>query len=473
MGRRNCFFHQRSHFSKQNLKAELDPSSKTRIVPIIENNLEPIKSEIETSKNMQALKDSAFQMGLDWSFRGLNVSVSRIQQIIRSVDNSVDVFKVSSERLLNEMAKDPDSSDDQLSFAITMDSNYKNEAQKSLILADELSYSTFENEVFNQTIQKKISIDEFKRWNYQFNSIKDQINKYSKIHTMKTDLVALSVKWLKNGEASQADLSGIYAALNNSIDPFTESTKQLISDLSQSLNSNKEALEFAGNLSAEYKQLAISIRTRSVAAEYESWGQSFFRSVLQERPGIEQLRKWYDLWMSAFDFIQREKARVARGSGSWPEWNMKKVIENAIKESWSAQEFTALETIALVAKSKDSCARHKDMSSLAECANMSLFSKGPKKFFNPSYNGRYTLLGSDFIAYMNGLSGFDWNNLRRTLLNEFFGSWEPIWSKCDNNLFNQKAATLKGQINAITIAADQFKKWELERQIKETIKNCQ
>ena len=74
---------------------------------------------------------------------------------------------------------------------------------------------------------------------------------------------------------------------------------------------------------------------------------------------------------------------------------------------------------------------------------------------------------------MNRLSGFDWISLRRTLLDEFFGSFEPIWSKCDAGSFAQKSGVLRGQINAIIIEPDQFKKWDLERQIKETIKDCQ
>lgn len=468
-----------SQFAKEavsqnkDIVSELDPSAKTKIVGIVSRHLEVIKAEIENSKNMRQSKDTALQMGLDWSFKGTVVSPARISQIIKSVDNSSDVFKASSERLLNDLARNPNSNDDQLSFALAIDGNFKSEAMKALNLSKELSYSNFESDVFSQVIQKKVTIDELRSWSDRFATIKTEINKYPAVSPVKGELVGSSLKWLKNGEVATQDLAGIYSAVNNSIDPFAESTKQLVRDLGQSLSGNKEALEFARNITGEYKQLAISIRSNSTAAEYESWGSSFFNSVLQKRPAVEQLRQWSDMWVSALAFVQREKARVAGDFGSMPEWNRKKVIEVAVKETWSGQDFAALEAIAPVAKSKNTCDRYKDASSQADCAGMSLFSKGQRKFFDPTYAGRYTSLSADFNAYMNRLSGFDWTTLRWSLVGEFFGSWEPIWSKCDNNMFNQKASTLKGQINAIAGETDQLKKWELERQIKETIKNCQ
>ncbi|MBK9322349.1 MAG: hypothetical protein IPM97_05245 [Bdellovibrionaceae bacterium] len=467
------------HFSKEaiakglDIQTDLDPANKTKIVSIVANHLKAISGEIEKSKNMRASKDLALQMGLDWSFRGLNISNSRISQIIQSTDNAADTFKVSSERLLLDMAKNPNANDEQLDFALNMSPAYKAEAQKALNLSRELSYSQFESDIFGQTIQKRTSIDEFKYWSNQFSTIKSEMNKYPTLASVKGELVGLSLKWLKNGELNQADLGGVYSALNNSIDPFTESTKTLVGELGQSLGANKEVLEFARALTQEYKQLAVAIRDNSAAAEYASWGQAFFNSVLQNRPGIEKLRQWNDLWASSLAFVRREKARVEGEFSSMPEWNRKKVIEIAVNETWSGQDFAALETLAPAAKGKSVCERHKDISSLADCAGMSLFSKGHQKFFDPAFGGRYLSLGADFNDYINRFSGFDWFSLRRELVSELFGTWEPIWSKCDNSVFNQKAATLKTQLNTIASESDQFKKWELERKIRETIRNCQ
>lgn len=457
----------------KDIRAELDPTSKTRVVGIVADHLEALKQEIGRTKNMSQSKDSVFQMGLDWSFKGQVVSSARIGQILQAVDNSIDTFKVSSEKLLGDLGRQPNSNDDQLTFAQNISGTYKGEAMKALGLSKDLSYSDFDRDVFNQVIQRKVSVDEFKDWSTKFSGIKGEISKYSKIGPVKGDLVGLSIKWLKSGEATVQDLGPVYAAVDNSVVPFEESTKELVRALSQSLPNNKEALDFARSLSPEYKQLAIAIRDNSKAAEYESWGQSFFASVLQKRPSVEQLRVWNEMWTAALAFTQREKVRTKDEFGSTNEWNRKKVIETAVNEAWSNADFTSLEAIAEVAGAKNTCDRHKGYSSLADCGGMRLFSKQKGMLLDPALGGRYVSLGKDFTGYMGQLAGNDWTTLRWALVGEFFGSFEPIWSKCDQNSFSQKASALKNQVNAIVKESDQFKKWELERQIKDTIRNCQ
>lgn len=457
----------------KDIRNELDPSGRTRIVGIVADHLEALKYELGQSKNMSPSKDYVYRMGLDWSFKGQRVSQARINQILQSVDNSIDTFKASSERLLADLGRQPNVLDDQLSFTLAINSSYKTEGMRALTLSKDLSYSEFERDVFNQVIQKRVSVEEFKDWSTKFSGIKSEIGKYPNVNPVKGDLVGLSIKWLKSGETTLQDLGSLYSAINNSLTPFDESTKELVRALSQSLLNNREALDFARSLTAEYKQLATAILNNSKAADYEDWGKSFFRSVLQKRPGLEQLRAWNEMWVAALAFTQREKARTKDEFGSTNEWNRKKVIETAVEESWGNQEFTGLETIAEVARSKNTCDRHKGYSSLADCGGMKLFSKKKGMLFDSSHGNRYVALGKDFAGYMSQLAGFDWTSLRWALVGEFFGSWEPIWSKCDQNSFAQKASTLKTQVNAIVRETDQFKKWELERQIKETVRNCQ
>jgi hypothetical protein len=455
------------------IRGELDPTSRTRVVGIVADHLEALKQEITRTKNMRPSKNSVFQMGLDWSFSGQVVSSARIAQILQAVDNSIDTFKVSAEKLLADLGRQPSSNDDQLNFAQNIDGAYKAEATKALGLSKDLSYSDFERDVFNQVIQKKIAVDEFKDWSTKFSGIKGEISKYSNVSPVKGDLVGLSIKWLKSGEATLQDLGLVYSALDNSVVPFEESSKGLMQALSQSLSSNKEPLDFARGLSPEYKQLAIAIRDNSKAADFESWGKSFFGSVLQKRPSLDQVRTWSETWAGALAFTQREKARTAGEFGSTNEWNRKEVVEIAAKETWSNADFAGLETIAEVARAKNTCDRHKGYSSLADCGGMRLFSKQKGMFLDPTFSGRYIALGRDFASYMNQLAGFDWTTLRWAMVGEFFGSFEPIWSKCDQNSFTQKAATLKAQVNAIVRETDQLKKWEIERQIKDTVQNCQ
>ncbi|MBK7842717.1 MAG: hypothetical protein IPJ71_03325 [Bdellovibrionales bacterium] len=310
-----------SRFAKEvvsqnkDIVSELDPSAKTKIVGIASKHLEAIKIEMDKSKNILPLTDTALQMGLDWSFQGTIVSASRISQIIQSADNSSDIFKISTERLLNDLARNPNANDDQLSFALSIDGNVKSEAMKALNLSKDLNYSKFEIDVFNQAIQKKVTIEEFRSWSDRFATIKTEIDKYPAVFSVKNELIGSSLKWLKNGEVATQDLAGIYSAINNSIDPFAESTKQLVLDLGQSLAGNKEALEFARNIKGEYKQLALSIRSNSIATEYEKWGSSFFNSVLQKRPTIEQLRQWNDLWVSSLHLFNAKKKELPANLG--------------------------------------------------------------------------------------------------------------------------------------------------------------
>jgi hypothetical protein len=458
--------------SGKSLRAELDPTGQARLIGIVADHLETLKSELSRTKNLSSAKGSVFQMGLEWSFEGQLVSPDRIAQILGAVDNSIDTFKVSSERLLADLGRQPNSSNDQLSFALNIDGVYKSEAIKALGLSNDLAYSVFQRDIFDQVIQQQISVDDLRDWSAKFAGIKSQISKYSNLGSVKGDLVGLSVKWLRSGRATPQDLESVYSAIDNSAIPFEESTRALVGDLSQSLEANKGSLDFARSISPEYKRLAISIRDNSKSADYESWGRSFFVSVLKKQPTIDQLRAWDGLWTAALAFTAREKIKTQGDFGSMNDWNRKQIIETAVREVWSNSEFTNLEILAEIARAKNSCDRYKGSSSLADCGGIRLFSKQKGMFFDPTLGDRYIVFGRDFATYMNQLVGFDWTTLRWTLVGEFFGSFEPMWSKCDLASFNQKANSLKSQVNAILREGDQFKKWELERQIKETVQNC-
>jgi len=450
--------------------AELDPSNKTKIISSIFKHLGPIRIGFEEFKNLEQLKEAIYQMGLDWSFKGMDVSATKINLILQTVDHIAIVFKASSEQLLHNLAQNPNS--DQLVFAMGIDDKYINEAVNALNLSKELNYTLFETDVFNQIIQKKVTLEELQSFNNQFSIIKSEVSKYSSLTPVKGDLVRLSLKWLKKGEVTQQELSNIYSAINNTLDSFKESTQQLIRDLDQSLAGNKEALEYARGFSDTYKQIVNSIVINSKAAEYESWGQNFLNSLLQKRPSFSQIDQWNEMWNAILTFIKNEKALVAGDSGAFPEWNRKDVIEVAIKESWSAQNFISFVVIASVATGKNTCEQYKDASSQAKCVGLGSFSKGQKKFFDTTYADRYRNLAIDFNGYLSKLSDSDWTSFKWTLVEGFFGTWEPIWSKCDNNIFTQKANTLKNQMTAIISESDTFKKWDLERQIKETLNNC-
>ncbi|MBK7962311.1 MAG: hypothetical protein IPK04_14700 [Bdellovibrionales bacterium] len=171
--------------ANRDIVQELDPSGKTKLVNSISRYLVILKSEIEKSKNLLKAKDTVLNVGLDWSFQGLNVSQARIMQILKSIDNSYDVFPASSTRLLIELARTPNSNDDELSFGISLDDTYKSEAQKALELAKDLNYRNFESDVFSQIIQRKTTLNELRQWSSQLIAVKTEINKYPSLENHK------------------------------------------------------------------------------------------------------------------------------------------------------------------------------------------------------------------------------------------------------------------------------------------------
>ena len=459
----------------EDVQATLDPSGQTRIIPVVSNYLKALRDELSQASHLTQSQDLVYGLGVSWALNAQGVSNSKIGQMMGAVDHAADPFKVSSEKLLNDLAVDPNGHDDLLNFAQALDNTYMTEALNALNLSRDLNYTNFERDIFDQVIQKQISLKELQDWNKNLTTVKTQISNYSHITgDTKGTLVDLSIQWLKAGSATLQDLTALYSAINNVQDPFNESTKTLVQNLSLGLAANKDSLDFAGGMTDEYKRLAVAIRDNSLACGNDSWSTSFFNSVLQQKLSLDQIKAWNDMWSSANAFIQREKNRLANETfTSSADWNRQQVIDVAVKEIWSNTDFTGFESIAALAKNKPVCNSYVDASSQASCAGLEMFSKGSKKFFDPNYNGRYSELGTVFSSYMNSLSDFQWVSLRTNLLDAFFDSSAPIWSNCDQSSFNVKSALLNNQISALSVETDQIKKWNIEAQIQDTIKDCQ
>ena len=327
--------------SGKSIRTELDPESKTRIVGQVANHLEVLKDELTRTRNLEASKDTVLQMGLGWAFSGQQVNAAHIAQILQAVDNSVVPFKVSSERLLHALESEPNGHEALLRFAQQIDATYKAEGLKALAVAEELNYSSFSHDVFNRVIQEQIPVERLREWSSQLAAIKTEISKFSKIGSLKGELVEISIKALKSGEATQQDLNVLYTAIDNSIEPFSESAKTLLSEVRSAYSTQREAIEFARSLTPEYKQLALAIRANSAAVDFESWGKSFFTTILQKRPTLELVRALNATWVGAVGFTQREKARTAGEFGSMNDYYRKKLVERAAEEVWDNADFTS------------------------------------------------------------------------------------------------------------------------------------
>jgi hypothetical protein len=465
-------FSKKLFLENKSISNELDPLNKTLIVSSIEKYFEKIKKLVDNSKYMQPAINESLQMGFDWSLRNTVVPDEKIADIISAIDNVNDVFGVSSLQLLNNLGKQtPSFYETQLSYSKGIDFNFKEEAKKALSLSKELNYDNFEKDIFNNMIQKQVSMNEIQNWSNQLLTIKTEIVKYPNLEKIKGNIVSFSIKAIQKQEMSIGEIEAAYLALDRAIIPFEQSTSKLIVDLNTSYVSHKESLDYAKNISQEFKDKAVSVRDKATKAENADWASEFFNSILQNKTSNEQLQQFESLWNSTLAFVERENAKMSGNDSVIEKGDRKDILQVAIAEIWGENEFNSLESIALLAKTSTKCAGFASRSSLAKCIGKNLFSKKDKMLLSPVYGGRYALLAQNFTDYTNKLSGFSDSSLKQLLLSEFFG-FEAIWSNCSNDIFNQKSGNLKNQVSDYLLTSEQFKKFEIQRQIDETLQNC-
>lgn len=458
----------------KDLRAELDPSSKARVVPTLATHLESLKSGLSRSSHLKPFEPTITEIGYRWTFAGYQISSSRIDEILHSLDQSIVPFEVSTLRLFDDLSSQPNAFDEQVRFANLIDDSYRNVALRALQLADDLGFKTFRQEVFNVVLQRQVKTTELNDWITKLRDIRYEIEPFKKLGGQKDRLVALSVKWLRSQEVTRAQLRSVYAAVDRSAAPFAESTRTMLNDLSRSYADGHEAVEFAATaINPEYEALASSIQNLAKRAEYERWGDALISTILQKRPSLQQLKSWNEMWSAIVAFNQREAVRVKDEFGSTNDWNRKEIVEVAVKETWTNADFVSLETIAEVARYKTSCERHKGMSSLANCAGRSLFSRQKGLFFDPTFDGRYSKFARDLGGLLSQFSEFDAYSLKSKVTGKFFGSWAPIFSKCDKASFERNAHLVTSTLKQLKIEKDQFKKWDLERQLDKSLEDCQ
>jgi len=456
----------------KDLKAELDPSGKAQVIRAVSDYADQVKYELSRTQKMKVLEDSVYEMSFTWAFRGQNIDQSIINHILQSTDVAVQPFIYSVVKLLNDLGQNPTCCSAQLDFARSLDANYKAKANQALRLSNDLGYEDFASDVFDRVIQKSTNASELVEWINLFAGIKGEYIKYPQLASQKGELTKMSVRWIKQGRYSLQQMDSVFAAINNVIVPFNESTKKLVNGLQNDLPNEKDTLDFARSITPEYKKLASDILTQSAAAKHEKWGKEFFNSILQKHHSLAQVKTWQNMWSSIVAFNTREAARVKGSSTISNDWAREKIIDRAIEETWQNREFKGLEAIAVVARGMNTCGDEKGRSSLADCGGLSLFSNKPGKFFDPAFGGRYSILGAEFAGYLAFLSADDYPNLRWAMTDEFFNTMGPIWSKCSSPVFKQKSEQMKKLVQALVNETDQFKKWDLERQIKGGLEDC-
>lgn len=455
------------------IASDLDPQGASPIIAELSKNLASLKAEFQKSANLLEAKQLIYQMGIDWALTGQLVSQTKMGRILAGADNAWTPFKVSTEYLLRELARDSNTNEAAIAFASSIDASYKSEATRTLAIARALDYSEWEGTYFNQVLQKQVPVEEFKKWSERLGKIQTELTKYPAVQKIKGSLTRLTIKWLESGEAGLEDVGKVYGSLSNSFAPFEESTNQLVKDLAQSYSKNLQTLDFANSISADYKRIAVSVRDKAAAIGFENWAKRFFGEILQKRPSLLEISRWEATLVAATLFTQREHTRMQGESEFFNEGYRKDLIETALKEVWDGGEFSQMEQIASVGKFKTTCGNYKGVSSIANCVGRSLFSRSTKKFFDPTVKGRYGALSSEFESYMGMLQPEnEYYSMRSSLISAFFGSFEPLWASCADTAYETKARELRNVIPAYAKETDQIKKWEMERAIRKTLENC-
>ncbi|MBX3016417.1 MAG: hypothetical protein KF767_00905 [Bdellovibrionaceae bacterium] len=456
----------------QDLVRALDPQNLTRVIPLLQSSTSVIRGELGRLQNGAALKTSLDDMAIGWALIGQQVEMSRIGHIIYSADISANPYLVSTQRMLGDLSREPYARDAELQFALTMAPEYKAEGTQALALAKELDEKHFEREIFNQVIQKRIALTDLQSYTRALNVAKTELAKYPNLAPLKSQLASLTTTWLKNGAFTAGEIPSVYQAVSNVIDAFPASTAEMLKSFDAGGSEARSALAYARELNAELKAQSLKIAEDAKAAGHAQWGAEFLNSILQRRPAPAQIRAWSSMWSSINAFVARETQRLAGESAIGAEWRRKAIIERAIKETWTELEFNGLEAIAQVAIYKTMCERHKDVASQVDCAGGSLFSKESKKFFDPAFQNRYTGLAADLRGAISQMSDFKWVSIKGELLREFFGSFEPMWSRCDNAAFAQRSTELKLTLNQALSETDSFRRFDHERRIRELVRNC-
>ena len=457
----------------KNLVLELDPQRKTILVPKLETISSQIRAPLEQSKNLAPEASNLFLMGMNWGFKDTPVSQPSLDEMIRALDNTYVPFKQSTLTLIQTLKENPNSSSATISYALTLDDAFKEEAKRALGLSKDTGYLNFQSQVFDQILQRQISLDLLCEWSTRLTEIKTALSPFSGLASIKNRLVDATVAWLDAKAVEYSDLPQIYAALNNVSEAFPESTKALLESLKSSPKAQPESLTYAANMSQEMKDLAISIKDQSLSLDLNSFGNGFYNSILQKKVSLEELRQLTDSLQAAREFKAQETARLKDHAeqASENESDLKELLHVAVNELWSKKDFEDIVVISELAQTTSwSCERLVGVSSRLDCVGLRAISKASGKLLSPSFASRYSQLAKSFLGYIPVLSEKFLLSKGQDLTSRFFS--DPVWSKCDQIAFSEKSAGVDQTMKLIAKETDRIKLWEHERKMQGYLENC-
>ncbi len=433
------------------------------------SNLSVMDRSITRAPNLKSVRDDLLGNAAHWVFNGSSLGTSQIDSVVSALDNSMVPFANSTRALIWAMQNNPQSYSTQIEFARSIDADLKATALRAKQAANDLGDHDFESKIFDKVIQDGLRKIDFQRWVDTYSTIRSQISMASHVGgPLKSDLVTLVVRWKVNSSASDVQISNVIAGVDNIAAEFPDVAKALIQTLDSNYGSGELQAYYAKSLTGEMKSFAAAIIRESKQAGFDDRAEQFVKSFLQNRPTLDQLRSNAGFWTALNAFAQRD---IARSNETRDQWSRRDLLDQALNESWTKIEFDSLEKMADIAKYKDACSSSKSVSALMDCVGLSLFSKLTGKMFDPAFNGRYMVLGDEFRTYLRSPAIQSSSEVRDLLSREFFGVFNPIWSRCSAVDFQQKQNELRGLIQ-IYSAASQSDRFEISIRIRRNLSDC-
>lgn len=445
-------------------------------IPILKqllNYLPIVLEKMEKNTDFTPSQGSLLKLVYAWSFSGQKVAANEMDAVLDATAKTIEAFRVSTETLYKLLGSDVRSGDASLQFANEMTPEYIVTAKKALALAQQLKYESFEASIYNRTLQDRISPTEWKAWVSNLEVVSTKIAQFQKLDTVKPALVPAVIRLLKSQDMKADELDNVFSAFDNVAAPFAESSLRLVKELEGSANKVASKLDYARSLSSEFKTKTQEIKVIATQLDHEVWATNFFDSILQKLPTEAQVGQWHSFWLSARAFRNREEEKMKNDSSVSDRWQVRDLIAKSVAEAWPNESFEAVEAIAQLALFRSSCENRKTASARANCLGLGKFSTSSQLFFDPKFGMRYRKASAEFGSHLVALKNNEWITLRNQMLSAFFGGFEVLWGRCDNLVFDQKLGQLRTQIAELLLATDYSSKVNLERKVRDSLKNCQ
>lgn len=450
--------------SGQDVQAAIDPQMQSPVLEAVAANVQSLSKSLATKSNLASQREALTDLGVSWAFGGQKVSAARVEQILSAANNIADTFPAATEQFLRAYADAPNSNDSMMTAANAVTSDEKTAALQADALAKDLGYGdTFERNVMSKVLSSGETVDTFKQWTSTLTSLKSLFAKYQRLGAFRSQLVGDAVGWMSAGIATDKADSWL-SALDNVAETFPNSTAELVGHLDNVMPISEQHLAFAASINDDYKNTAKAYVLAAQKLGYAEQAKKKFDNTLQDQPSLENIHAYNESLNAASAYFDRE---TQRGEEFASESDRQSVLDRGVSELWIGQ-YAALEQIAPLAKFEPQCQRHTLMSTLAECGSRQLFSTAKGMLFDPAFGDRYVTLARDMQSVLTPVAG-NFDNVASEAVRAYFGSFGPIWSKCDNTAFAAKAAELHGELQQYVSSQDM----SVMMRLMETVRDCE